>query len=379
MNDRFTLDGSDELERRVAAICEASAQEVTRIIPAGKVDLILLGGGYGRGEGGVLRTEEGDQLYNDVEFYVLVRGNRFINQRRYNAALHHAGELLSERFGIEIEFKLLSLRTLRVSPHSMFYYDLVSGHHCLYGDEALLGCCDHHLAAHRIPLHEATRLLMNRCSGLLFSSERLGRPEFTAAESDFVGRNFAKLKLALGDVVLAARGQYHWSCRERHKRLKKLEDDSSVPNISAIIRLHEEGVRFKLHPRRSTQSREELLAEIGTLKELAASTWLWLEKRRLGVPFESMEHYGTSSAEKCPETNPLKNRLVNARNFGLAGIRDSSYPRRRLLNSLALLLWNPQSVSNPALLSRIQLQLATRARDFSGLVTAYEKIWKIFN
>src|SRR5947199_6504474 len=109
----------------------------------------------------------------------------------------------------------------------MFYYDLVSGHRLVHGTDEWLGQCEHHRAAHRIPLHEATRLLMNRCSGLLFAQERLARVPFSAEDADFVGRNLAKAKLAFGDVVLAMRGQYHWSCRERQKRLKKLAAESA--------------------------------------------------------------------------------------------------------------------------------------------------------
>ncbi|PYL00604.1 MAG: hypothetical protein DME19_04505, partial [Verrucomicrobia bacterium] len=77
--------------------------------------------------------------------------------------------------------------------------------------------------AERIPLCEATRLLMNRCSGLLFARERLECAEFSPVDADFVERNLAKAQLAFGDAVLTAFGRYHWSCLERHKRLKSLK------------------------------------------------------------------------------------------------------------------------------------------------------------
>jgi hypothetical protein len=45
----------------------------------------------------------------------------------------------------------------------------------IIGNEPLLAGCEHHRAADKIPPYEATRLLMNRSSGLLFAWERLRR------------------------------------------------------------------------------------------------------------------------------------------------------------------------------------------------------------
>ena len=65
---RFTVDGSDDLERHLARICEKIAAGLRGLIPPRQLEAVLLGGGYGRGEGGVLRTSAGDRPYNDLEF-----------------------------------------------------------------------------------------------------------------------------------------------------------------------------------------------------------------------------------------------------------------------------------------------------------------------
>src|ERR1041385_8342203 len=125
---RFTRDGSDELERHLERACQKVLASIRRIIPPHRLQGIALGGGYGRGEGGVLKTAVGDQPYNDLEFYVFARGPTWFNERCYASALHRAGEELSRTAGVEVEFKITSLAKLRRSPPSMFYYDLVLGH-----------------------------------------------------------------------------------------------------------------------------------------------------------------------------------------------------------------------------------------------------------
>ena len=372
MTPRFTIDGSPALEAHLAATCEKVLAGVKSLVPAAKLEGIALGGGYGRGEGGVLKTPGGDQPYNDLEFFVFIRGNAIFAEGKFRQPLHELGESLSPEAGLEVEFKVLTLDKLRRSAPCMFYYDLVAGHRWQLGDDALLAGCEHHGDARKIPLQEATRLLFNRCSGLLYSLERLRRKDFGEAEADFVGRNLAKTQLALGDVLLAAHGQYHWSCRERHRRLAKLPGAENLP-LADLVRHHAAGVDFKLHPARSREARQTLSARHAELSELGKTLWLWLESKRLGTGFSSPRDYAFSAGNLCPETSSLRNRLVNFRAFGAGGLALTRYPRERLFRALALLLWEQNDIE------KVRSELRTAAPDFAGLVSAYENLWKRFN
>src|SRR5438105_13305058 len=83
---RFTLDGSDELEALLRQLCTHISERVARLVPEGKLEALVLGGGYGRGEGGVLTTDAGERPYNDLEFYIFLRGERLLNQKKYQPA-----------------------------------------------------------------------------------------------------------------------------------------------------------------------------------------------------------------------------------------------------------------------------------------------------
>ena len=84
----------------------------------------------------------------------------------------------------------------------MFSYDLVSAHRVITGGSDVFDECRHHEDATRIPAIEATRLLFNRCTGLLLAREILAKKRLSEHDADFVQRNIAKAKLALGDAVL---------------------------------------------------------------------------------------------------------------------------------------------------------------------------------
>ena len=369
---RFTIDGSDALEHHLAKVCEEVRSRAQALIPAHLLDGVVLGGGYGRGEGGVLRTTEGDKPYNDMEFFVFAKV-----MSHYDEGLHKIGHEVSEFAGIEVEFKLMPLAKFQRAQPSMFYYDLIKGHRWIIGDDRLFEGCEQHHDCARIPLHEATRLLMNRCSGLLYAKERLAGAEFTGEDADFVARNIAKAKLAFGDVLLAAHGVYHWSCRERGRRLAALK--ITLPEMEELRAFHAEGVRFKLHPEQSIASREELLKRHADVTGLAGSLWLWLEARRLDHSYESPASYALSAETKCPEQPAWRNLAVNIRAFGArhVSLREAlRYPRERLLRALPLLLWG---MTTPAEQTMVRSCLHCESLTLSETVRAYSKLWQRFN
>lgn len=379
---RFTVDGNYALEAKLKSICDRVVREVRAVVPENELEGIILAGGYGRGEGGVLATSAGDSLYNDMEFYVFISGPTLLNEKRYGDCLQKLAHRLEPEAGIEIEFKIISRAKLRRAKTTMHYYDMVASHKKLLGGSKLLAGCEHHAVARRVEEFEATRLLMNRCSGLLFAAERLRRNAFNATDADFVGRNLAKAQLALGDAYLTAVGKYHWSCRERHRLLATQTSSEVLPWLKEVRRQHALGVEFKLHPYRTTSSMSEMRKQLGKLESLALQVWLWLENRRLGTHFTSSRFYALSDVNKCPAEGLAKSFLASLRIFRTAAFQirpHFCHPRERVLNSLALLLWEIQIERDTVLLHRVQESLQTDASDFPSLVHAYRRVWSYCN
>src|SRR5205085_10490092 len=94
--------------------------------------------------------------------------------------------------------------------------------------------------------------------------------------------------------------------------------------------------------------------------------------------FSSVREYAFDQRRKWPEAALWRNYLLNLRTFGAkAALARASYryPRERLLNSLALLLWNGNVENEPELVTFLQKQLFTKAADWTGIVGAYKQIW----
>ncbi len=378
---RFTLDGSDQLERHLKRLCDRVMEGIQSCIADSKVEGVVLAGGYGRGEGGVLRLADRDFPYNDLEFYLFLKGNRLLNERKYASSLEALGHRLSPLAGLDVEFKIDSFPRLRGSRVTMFSYDLVSRHRIIAGKADLFNRCEHHLDPRRIEAEEASHLLFNRCTGLLLAKERLLQPRLSAEDLDFLGRNLAKAQMALGDAVLALRGQYHWSCLERQARLAQLDLPPPEPWFPALKGHHAAGVAFKLHPVRNRGPIEELGQMHQEVSGLALKVWLWLESRRLNKSFSTPLQYATDAGHKCCGTAAWRNLLLNLRTFGTRAAADPlvlRYPRERLFSVLPLMLAGCESGAQNRELPRARRLLRASANDWAGLMMAYKQIWSVF-
>src|SRR5262249_53877042 len=155
------------------------------------------------------------------------------------------GHALTLKTAAEVEITISSIRNLRRSPVSMFYYDLLIGHRQLYGRDSWQAAAAHHRRTTHLPRAEGTQLLIKRGSGMLLARDRLDRTSLSQEDLQFIGRNIAKAQLALGDVLLTVYGQYHWSCLERNSLLLRLQPQESLPWLDSVRHHHDEGVEFK--------------------------------------------------------------------------------------------------------------------------------------
>ena len=297
---------------------------------AAKVEAVVLGGGYGRGEGGVLVNEDGsEELFNDLDYFLFATEP---DDEALRAVVHGIEKDGTEELGIDVDVKIEKMESLAAPEDSMMIYDVAAGHVIVYGDENYLTSRWPQPDPTNIPLIEASRLLWNRGTGLYFASCRIPNE----VERRFVERNHAKFKLAAGDALLCAMGKYHWSFRERQKRFAALEEDPF-----GVKEIYEEGVAFKFAPKDGALSWEELAEENARLSELWTKLFLHVESERLGVEFADASAYVEGRERRSPEVPRWKAPMFAVRDFlryrkFVGPVWD--YPRAGLFRSLFCLL-----------------------------------------
>lgn len=172
---------------------------------------VVLGGGYGRGEGGVA---ENGGIYNDLDFYVVAeKGASAADMRSIAAALESVSREWSARLGADVDFcPPKTPWRLKHDAHRLMVQELVHGYADVAGKKGEVLFSDvPRLDPRDLPASEAERLLMNRGAGLCLAAERAGAPD----SDGFAARNINKCVLGAGDALLIARRAYAWRARDR--------------------------------------------------------------------------------------------------------------------------------------------------------------------
>ena len=265
--DRLVDDACVEMGREIATLC----------IP--RLAGVVLGGGYGRGEGGVrevksvkLKVESEERrnaLSNDLDFFAITEDG--VPEQETIAAIGEALKPVSEKWttklGVDVDFAVKIPWRLKHDEERIMVQELVRGYFDVAGkkgEELFSGIAK--IDAAKLPWMEAARLMMNRGMGLLFAKCKVESAKCKAdgastvesrmsdADRAFVNRNINKCILGVGDAFLVSRGLYNWRVEERAAALAAQGDNG----------LYARAVEWKSRPT------EEPVCDLETARE----TWL---------------------------------------------------------------------------------------------------------
>jgi len=244
-----------EMDRLVGETIKAMGAEIDSLhVP--RLQGVVLGGGYGRGEGGVRSLEfpvsslelgvssfelggesgEGkarEALSNDLDFFAVTEeGASAAEIAAIGAALEPVSKRWTERLGVDVDFTVRTPWRLRHDQVRLMIQELIHGYFDVAGKkgaEMFKGIEDRPPSA--FPWSEAVRLLVNRGVGLLLANERmksetanyqlpttnhqLPTTNYQLPTTNFILRNINKCVLGAGDARLIARGGYLWKAEDR--------------------------------------------------------------------------------------------------------------------------------------------------------------------
>jgi len=295
--------------------------------------VLVLGGGYGRGEGGVVVRDGREQPFNDLDLTIVVRHRRRVPLARLDPICRrYAGEL-----GIHVDFsRPLTPADVRRLPHWLMWQDLVNGHIELAGPPGWLRAHAPPRILEPLPAIEATRLLLNRGAGLLWAMRVVDGLE-PEPDEGFVRRNWYKCALALGDALLIAHRRHATPYRGRDERLAaRAREDPEVAGLD-LLELYRRALGFKFRPDLAPAVPETREALAG-LAALWAAVLLHVETVRTRRCWEDLDDYVQWPGLREPEEHTPGKVLRNLAH-GLRRRRPSlRYPREELYTALPALL-----------------------------------------
>jgi len=223
----FSKNQDPRVEQHISEALDGIRSALEASPESASVRAVVLGGGYGRGEGGA--TPDG-MPYNDLDFFVVMKG------APASPGLRRLLDGISADWGaklaIDIDFYCVaSVQALCKDAETLMIQELFAGGKVIFGDQRVFDGVPIRPFS-EIPWTEGARLLLNRGAGLLFARQRRDDP----AQADFVRRNLHKAALGCGDAILVVHHDYRRTGTERLEALRAYHEASwLVPAYQAAL------------------------------------------------------------------------------------------------------------------------------------------------
>lgn len=335
----FAWHGSDKFQQFLGTELQELTESVKKNIGDNLIALVL-GGGYGRSEGGIILKDGMEMPYNDLDMVLIVKE---LNQN-FDELLLPVRKKWSKKLCIHVDFsRPLPLKQLKSLPHKLMWQDLLFGHIILCGQKNILFDNFPTLMKEPLPQIEASHLLLNRAAGLIWSFQVFHG--IAQEDDDFVRRNYFKAALAIGDALLIAFHKHQTQYRGRDLLLKDLSQQEKLPEMEVIMPLYQRALKFKFSPDEE-KSFKPTHEDLKKLADLLVNAFLFIESKRTKRTFKTAAEYQSWSGIRQPEEHSLqkipRNIYQNLRRKRFSLL----YPREVLFRKMPILLRQSTKPSN---------------------------------
>ncbi|MCA9104017.1 MAG: hypothetical protein KDA83_01245 [Planctomycetales bacterium] len=243
---RLTYHGSEVVETRMYDLLAKIGDEARRLEMSRAGDGLLLIGGYGRGEGGVERTELGERPHNNLDL-VLVTRKRQSNPvvRGWLERMDQSLASLRDEGEIGIDLSALHWKHLSRTRGLLLGFDARHGHSVIVGQPDLLSrmspypvSCIAPTQIEELVVNRGTLLIINR-----YALRRHASIETLSPLGRLLAKHAMKAIVGYGDAWLYHRSMYHWSYVEKLRRMNEIAHVDS-----SFCRRYIQAATFRLLP-----------------------------------------------------------------------------------------------------------------------------------
>lgn len=327
------------------------------------IKAILLTGGFGRGEGAVVREGNFYRPVNDYDIIVIVKQWRKIPDQIKNNLTKLNDELTSKLSVKQVDLGFIDEWKLALPGSSIARYEIKKGFIKLYGSGKIT---IRSFPRKLIPLHEATTYFRTRGSGLLIARLLMDNNNYIneRKQIELALIEINKAFLAIGDAYLIQHRLYHYSYVVRLKYIKKNAKKIKIPQN--IRELYVDAINTKLSPNFDKFTKKIANDEWLLAAEIIIEQFLRFEGIRFKKIFKSIENYAEFVLKKKFFINFLIKKAMEKYNK-----EDSSIYKKQRIVMMSLLY---AKLNNSDLYFPRKL-LNSDSIEWDSLVKTYLKQW----
>ncbi len=296
----------------LAQVCDI----VMRHLDKSQLCALILLGGYGRGEGGLITHPVSGQLYPHNNFdLLLILNNQMKVTPRLERIISDALTPLRQQAGLGIDISVTSISKMRNANCRVIWYDMRHGHRTLLGDANFVPSLTQH-TVQNIPHWDARNLMINRGSLLLVNRFLLSQSTPDVYRTTII-KHAMKAIIGYGDALLFCLGKYHWSYAEKQQRMAN--ENSIAPDFK---QLYLQAMNFRFSPCYAQFQNINLASWNESIVNTLQPVHLRCERQRLNnqdLTWKSYLKYAADNAFWDPESqlkNLVKRSLERLRTAG---------------------------------------------------------------
>ncbi len=275
---KFTVKGSEDLEKRITEIVKEVVFIIeSQIYPKQYRALIILGG-YGRGEGGVVTINGKEYPHNNLDFLLITKNLRNKKQNELKKKIYSKFAPLNRKIKTQIDIGLVNESSLKHTTNRIIWYDMRFGHKTILGDKNFV----HSLKRFRlqtIPKWDARNLLVNRGTLIIINEFLLKKKNPDSNILKLIIKHINKAIIGYGDALLFFLNDYNWSYVEKKKRMQNRNDVSED-----FKKIYDNAMEFRFKPEYDNYVIGDLIQWMKELKIHFEHIHKFCESKHLGKP-----------------------------------------------------------------------------------------------
>ncbi|QOR61944.1 hypothetical protein ACM66Z_00170 [Sulfurovum sp. ST-21] len=287
-NQQLTYYNNKDVEIFLKEVLSEASLVFKELFTKNQTAALILIGGYGRGEGGIVLENGKYRPHNNLDLLYIHNGN--ISTETVELANSKLQDI-SKKYDIGIDMSAISKQKLMRLNGLVVSYDMRFGHRTLLGDSTFLK--EHEaFSLYSIDPADVRQLLVNRGTLLLINRVLLSKPLLTKNEKKLIIKHAIKAIIGYGDALLYFNNAYHWSYAQKQVNMSELKNiDKSIKD------LYSQAILFRFMPDYDSYLTKDLKAWNDTLIRTLSSIHLECEKINLSENDLNWENYFKKALE----------------------------------------------------------------------------------
>ena len=311
--------------------------EIENSINSDYYKCVILIGGYGRGEGGVVRIQDIEYPHNNFDFLIISKTINKTNELELKNDINKIITKHCNQVDIDFDLAIISEFKLKACDPLVITYDMKYGHKLINGDSTFLKDMER-FNIENIPDWDIRNLMVNRGTLLTINDLILDKKFHTMKDIKTVIKHCVKAIIGYGDALLYYNDNYHYSYVEKKLRMSKLTTVDYE-----FKKMYDDAMSFRFEPNYEIFFCQDLIEFQENVKKKLKEVHLQCESMALNKQdIKWQAYFETALNNSSAENIGVKEILKNIRNFLLPNrfITELPFPnmlRAKMLGNRGLL------------------------------------------